>query len=170
MLNTQITFIHTKKWNCTTRARQKNLPPIDYYLPNTINISQINIMNYFVFFLVKLDQVHFPFKIFYEVWNDVYRVTTLPQYKMKCMNLPRVNIFLFFASTFFSSFFWQRKICNDHFHMSKLIPLFENIVVQGDMNSWKGDTSIFMYSKYSLLWIVIFPFSTPILNSTDIKS
>ena len=66
-------------------------------------------------------------------------------------------------------YFWQRKICNDHFHMSKLIPLFENIVVQGDMNSWKGDTSIFMYSKYSLLWIVIFPFP-PLMNLEDTKS
>ena len=129
-------------------------------------------MNCFVFFILHKIRCIFCSRCLLELkgvrndvkWSGFYFALI---WSRKYKNYEESIFLVFFSTHFF--LFWQRKICNDHFHMSKLIPLFENIVVQGDMNSSKGDTSIFMYSKYSLLWIVIFPFP-PLMNSTDIKT
>ena len=129
-------------------------------------------MNCFVFFILHKIRCIFCSRCLLELkgvrndvkWSGFYFALIWRRKYKNCEE----SIFLVFFSTHFFFFFDKEKFVTITFTCRSSFLCLENCV-QGDMNSSKGDTSIFMYSKYSLLWIVIFPFP-PLMNLTDIKT
>ena len=90
------------------------------------------------------------------LWGNIkYKIQSLPEVQTI------VSIWNFFYDFDKEKFVTITFTCRSSFLCLKII------VVQGDMNSAKGDTSIFMYSKYSLLWIVISLFTPHEFNDTQ---